>query len=467
MSVPPSAPPSAPPSVAEIARQVRDGSLSATGSVARALAAIDACGALNAVTELHADRALKRAEALERARAAGRDPGPLAGVPFAVKNLFDVAGRVTRAGSRATEATPPAPRDAFAIRALEAAGAILVASTNMDELAYGFSGENAHDGDCRNPHDPARSPGGSSSGSAALVAAGAVPLALGTDTNGSVRVPAALCGVAGLKPGYGLVSRTGVVPFVRSLDHVGMFARGAGDLALALEALRGVDPDDPVQRPRAAAPAPDTLRAARLGGWFAAPLHPDAAAALEDAAQALGAAATRELPLAEEARAAAFILTTAEGGQAHLAALAAHPDRFGPLVRDRLRAGALVPAVWVGRAQALRRMLCAQLAAALDGVDVLIAPATPCPAFPLGTDMHRVAGTDLPIRLGIGMFTQPLTPAGLPIAVVARRGAESGLPVGVQIIARAGAEASALAAAARLEGAGFTVPPAPPEPSNV
>lgn len=451
---------------ADIARAVHNGTLSPVAAIDRALAAIDACARLNAVTALHTDRAMARARALAHICATGRNPGPLAGVPFAAKNLFDVQGCVTRAGSRVTEADRPAARDAYAIRALEAAGAILVASTNMDELAYGFSGENAHDGDCRNPHDPGRVAGGSSSGSAALVGAGAVPLALGTDTNGSVRVPAALCGVAGLKPGYGLISRAGVLPFVRSLDHVGLFARCVDDLALALEALRGTDPDDPVQRPRAAAPAPAHLRAARLGGWFEAPLHPDVESAMAEAARVLGATEIRALPLAEEARAAAFILTTAEGGQAHLAGLVAHPERFGPLVRDRLRAGALVPAVWVARAQKLRRMLCEQLARALDGVDVLIAPATPCPAFAPGCAAWQVADTSLPIRLGIGMFTQPLTLAGLPIAVVARRGSGSGLPVGVQIVARAGSEASALAAAMRLEAAGFAVPPATMESAH-
>lgn len=451
---------------ARIARAVRAGEISASDAVARAIAAIEACNKLNAVTDLHADRALERAQALEHARGTGQPLGPLAGVPFAVKNLFDVKGRVTRAGSRATDACAPAARDAFAIRALEAAGAILVASTNMDELAYGFSGENVHDGDCLNPRDVRLSPGGSSSGSAALVAVGAVPLALGTDTNGSVRVPAALCGVAGLKPTYGLISRSGVVPFVRSLDHVGIFATGAEDLTLVLEVLRAADPQDATQSVRPAAPAPPRLRVARLGGWFTAPLHADVSAALNRAAKVLDAGAEYTLPLAEEARAAAFVITTAEGGQQHLAGLVAHPDRFGPLVRDRLRAGALVPATWTGRAQKLRRMLCVQLAQAFDGVDALIAPATPCPAFPQGTVDWDVAGTTLPIRLGIGMFTQPLTLSGLPIAVMAMLGAQSGLPVGVQIIARAGAESTVLAAAQRLEEAGFTIPPVFPEAAN-
>lgn len=450
-------------SVAHIASNVRTGRLSAATSVARALDAIDAARDLNAVTHLYAERAKARAAEVDRKIAADTDPGPLAGVPFAVKNLFDVAGHVTRAGSRATEAKDPAAQDAFAIRALETAGAILVAGTNMDELAYGFSGENAHDGDTRNPHDPRRSAGGSSSGSAALVAAGAVPLALGTDTNGSIRVPAALSGVASLKPTYGRLSRAGVAPFVRSLDHVGIFARCISDLARAFDALQGPDPDDLAQATRApnvTTPAlddPVPIRAARLGGYFDAPLHPDARAAVLDAADALDSQGTLTLDLAKAARAASFILTTAEGGQQHLPGLIAHPDRFGPLVRDRLRAGALVPAAWTARAQKLRRRVTDDLAGLMAEHDVLVAPATPCPAFPLGTADWEVDGITLPIRLGIGMFTQALTLTGVPIAVVARRGGQSGLPVGVQIVGRPFEETTVLRAALHLERAGFRV----------
>ncbi|MDJ1009273.1 MAG: AtzE family amidohydrolase [Paracoccaceae bacterium] len=454
---------------ATISRDVKAGRVTAEDVVARTLAALDDSRALNAVTHVHADRARKRASEIDRQITAGGDPGTLAGVPFAAKNLFDVKGQVTRAGSRSTDTNAPAGKDAFAIRALESAGAILVASTNMDELAYGFSGENAHDGDTRNPRDPTLSVGGSSSGSAALVAAGAVPVALGTDTNGSVRVPAALCGVAGLKPTYGRLSRGGVVPFVRSLDHVGLFATDMRDLALAYDALQGRDPEDSVQsaRPRErAGPRMETtlpIRAARLGGYFDGPLHPDCRTATLAAAQALRAEGPVTLDHAEAARAASFILTTAEGGQQHLPGLIADPDRFGPLVRDRLRAGALVPATWTARAQKLRRRVSRELAVVMRQYDVLLAPATPCPAFPLGTADWEVAGVTLPIRLGIGMFTQALTLTGVPIAVVSRRGETSGLPVGVQIIGRPFEDATVLQAARRLELAGFHMTSAVPE----
>lgn len=457
-----------------IAAAVAAGRMSAAESVEAAFAALDVARPLNAVTTLHAVRARARALALDAARAAGAPVGSLEGVPFAAKDLFDVAGRVTRAGSAALAANPPAAADAFAIRALEAAGAILVASAGMDECAYGFSGENAQDGDTRNPHGPWAGPGGlsaggSSAGSAALVAAGAVPLSLGSDTNGSVRVPAALSGVAGLKPTYGRLSRAGMSPFVGSLDHVGGFARSVADLARLYDALQGRDPADPVQAPRPAEPVLPGLGtvppppSARLGGWFGGPLHPDVADAVEAAAEALGATRTHELPLAEAARAAAFVLTTAEGGQLHLPALQTRAQDFGPLVRDRLRAGALVPAAWVGDAQRLRRRLAAALAALQADTPLLVAPASPCPAFALGSAEWEVAGTILPIRLGIGMFTQPLTLAGVPVAVVARRGRRSGLPVGVQLVGRPWREDHVLAAALRLEAAGFTLPAALPQ----
>ncbi|MCY3997250.1 MAG: AtzE family amidohydrolase [Rhodobacter sp.] len=451
-----------------IAGNVLAGKDSAVETVRRTLTAIEETQRLRAVTGICEDRALKRAAEVDDAIAAGDVPGPLAGVPFAAKNIFDIEGLVTRAGSRATEANPPATQDAFAIRALEAAGAILVASTNMDELAYGFSGENVHDGDTRNPRDPLLSAGGSSSGSAALVAAGVVPLALGTDTNGSVRVPAALSGVVGFKPTYGRLSRSGVRPFVRSLDHVGVFAAETRDLALAYDALQGRDASDPAQQPRElepAAPAIDTpgsLNAARLGGYFDAPLHTDVRAAVGAAADALGALEAKMLDLAEAARAASFILTTAEGGHHHLPTLIRCPERLGSLVRERLRAGALVPAVWTARAQKLRRRVSSELLDLQRDQDILIAPATPCPAFPLGTDHWDVAGVSLPIRLGIGMFTQALTLTGAPIAVMCRRGSGSGLPVGIQIIGRPFEEASVLRAARRLERTGFRMVPERP-----
>lgn len=459
-----------PLAAAALAEDIRSGRRDANAVVRDTLARMERATDLNAVTRTHADRALAHAARIDAARQAGEALGPLAGVPFAAKDLFDVAGHVTGAGSAATADNAPAARDADAIAQLEAAGAVLVASTTMDELAYGFSGDNDRDGSTRNPRgavasDHPLTPGGSSSGSAALVAAGLVPIALGSDTNGSVRVPAALCGVSGLKPTYGRLSRDGVYPFVDSLDHVGVFAGNATDLALAYDALQGISGRDPVQADRADEPVADRLpdmaapSAARLGGYFAAPLDADVETAVDAACAVLDAATTVDLTRAEAGRAAAFVITNAEGGQLHRAALARNPDPFGPLVRDRLRAGALLPAAWVREAQQVRRMVADEMARLHRTADVLIAPATPCPAYPLGADRHTVAGRDLAIRLEIGMFTQALTLTGVPIAVTTMRGAQSGLPVGVQIIGRPYREDQVLAAAVRLEAGGFSVPP--------
>lgn len=458
-------------SAQKLAADVASGRRKAGDIIEDALGRLAAAERLGAVTRVYAERARAKAGRIDVARARGEKLGPLAGVPFAAKDLFDVQGFATGAGSHITAGNPPAAEDADALASLETAGAILIASTAMDELAYGFAGDSERDGAVINPRatGPAGEPlstGGSSSGSAALVAAGVVPIALGSDTNGSVRVPAALCGIAGLKPTYGRLSRGGVYPFVGSLDHVGPLAAHVGDLALAYDALQGWSPRDPVQSARETEPVAETSptapmpRARRLAGYFSAPLHGDIADAVDSACATLGASQSAELALAEAGRAAAFVITNAEGGQRHLDALIAHPERFGPMVRDRLRAGALAPAIWVARAQQLRRRLSRQLADLLVQTDVLIAPATPFPAFPIGAETVTVEGQSLTTRLDVGRFTQALTLTGVPIAVVTKTGERSGLPVGVQIIGRAFREDQVLAAAGRLQAAGFRVGPA-------
>jgi AtzE family amidohydrolase len=243
---------------AEIAAAVTAGRSTAESIVAAALARIrERNPLLNAFTAVTEERALTRARAFDEARARREALPPLAGVPFAVKNLFDVAGLTTLAGSKINRDAPPASRDATIISRLEAAGAILVGALNMGEYAYDFTGENIHYGPSRNPHDVERMTGGSSGGSAAAVAGGLVPLALGSDTNGSIRVPSSLSGLFGLKPTYGRLSRAGMFPFVASLDHAGPLARSTRDLAFAYDAMQGYDPDDPVcaERPGRAGPS--------------------------------------------------------------------------------------------------------------------------------------------------------------------------------------------------------------------
>ena len=261
---------------ADIAAAVTSGRRTALSVVEAALARIrERDPVLNSFTTVTEQRALLRAEAVDATRARGEALGPLAGVPFAVKNLFDVAGLPTLAGSKINRDRPPATRDAALIERLEAAGAILVGALNMGEYAYDFTGENIHDGASRNPHDHERMSGGSSGGSGAAVGGGLVPLALGSDTNGSIRVPSSLCGIFGLKPTYGRLTRARTFPFVASLDHLGPFARTARDLALAYDAMQGFDAEDPACASRPVEPvAPileqgaDGLRVAVAAGYF-------------------------------------------------------------------------------------------------------------------------------------------------------------------------------------------------------
>src|SRR6185369_2170857 len=247
-----------------------------------------------------------------------------------------------------------------------AAGAILVGALNMDEFAYGFTTENAHYGATRNPHDLARIAGGSSGGSAAAVAAGLVPLTLGTDTNGSVRVPAALCGVFGLKPSFARLSRRGAYPFVDSLDHVGVFARSVRDLSVAYQVLQGRDEEDPHQADRSPEPTGaaldlpvealrpavlgaqftrvEALRVGVLGGWFTRYATSDVLAAVDQAAALFGGTRVVELTHTDKARAAAFCITAAEGGARHLPMLRTRAADFDHATRSRLMAGAMLPA---------------------------------------------------------------------------------------------------------------------------
>ncbi len=447
-----------------IAAAVAAGRVTARAVAEAALARIAAGNpAVNAFTDVVAARALAAADAVDAARAAGRPPGPLAGVPFAVKNLFDVAGLPTRAGSRINRERPPATRDAALVRRLEAAGAVLVGALNMGEYAYDFTGENAHDGPSRNPHDPSRMTGGSSGGSAAAVAAGLVPLALGSDTNGSIRVPASLCGLFGLKPTFGRLSRAGTFPFVSSLDHLGPFARSVADLALSYDAMGRPDPDDPAATERPFEPvgaSPDAgtagLRIAVAGGHFARGGDPEAFAAVAIVARALGAAATVELPEATRARAAAFLITAAEGAALHLDRLRERPADFDPATRDRLIAATAIPSTWVIRAQRFRRWYRAAVLRVFEGVDVILAPATPCRAPALGRTTLTFDGVTMPLRPNLGVFTQPISFVGLPVvAVPVWPDAEGGLPIGVQVIAAPWREDVALRVARALETAGI------------
>jgi aspartyl-tRNA(Asn)/glutamyl-tRNA(Gln) amidotransferase subunit A len=454
-------------SAAEIANAVRAGTTSAREVIDAVLAAIRTRGkTLNAFTAVTEERARAKAAAIDARRAQGGALGSLAGVPFAVKNLFDVEGLPTLAGSKINRDHPPAARDATLIERLEAAGAILVGALNMGEYAYDFTGENVHDGPSRNPHDTLRMTGGSSGGSGAAVAGRLVPLSLGSDTNGSIRVPASLCGIFGLKPTYGRLSRARTFPFVASLDHLGPFARTVGDLALAYDAMQGHDPDDPVCAQRLAEPTLsriddgiDGLKIAVAGGYFRKGAAPEALTALERVATALAARREIEIPEAARARAAAYVITATEGAALHLDRLRTRAHDFDPAVRDRLIAGAMVPATLVNKAQKFRRWYRARVLELFADVDVILAPATPCTAPLIGQQTFLLDGVELPVRANLGIYTQPISFIGLPVVAVPVP--LKPMPIGVQIIAAPWREDVALKVARTLERAGVVAAPAP------
>jgi len=454
-------------SATEIARAVSHGERSALSFTEAALTRIKNLDKkLNAFTDVTAKRARAKASALDQARSEGQLLGPLAGVPFAVKNLFDVSGLPTRAGSKINRKHAAAARDATLVERLEAAGAVLVGALNMGEYAYDFTGENVHDGASRNPHDLAHMTGGSSGGSGGAVAGGLVPLALGSDTNGSIRVPSSFCGIFGLKPTYGRLSRARTFPFVSSFDHLGPFARTAKDLALAYDIMQGNDADDPACADRPAeATLPslsrgiEGLRIAIAGGYFRKGASDETREAMQLVAKALEVKREIEIPEVARARSAAYIITATEGAALHLDRLRKQAKDFDPAVRDRLIAGAMVPAPLVNQAQKFRRWYREQVLKLFNEVDIILAPATPCTAPKIGQQTFVLEGVETPLRPNIGIYTQPISFIGLPVAAAPIPLAP--LPIGVQIIAAPWREDLALRVADALEQAGVAAAPRP------
>ncbi|MBB5685702.1 aspartyl-tRNA(Asn)/glutamyl-tRNA(Gln) amidotransferase subunit A [Sphingobium boeckii] len=441
--------------VLESAAAVKSGRISAVELVSAALGRIaEHNPAINAVTRTLDERALRDAAAVDAEVAAGRDPGPLAGVPFGVKDLFDVEGLSTTAGAARLKDAPPASSDAEAIQRLQASGAVLVATLNMDEFAYGFVTDNAHWGITLNPHDVDRFAGGSSGGSAAAVAAGLVPFALGSDTNGSIRIPASLCGIYGIKPTHASLPMEGVYPFVHTLDDMGAFARSASDLAAVDEVLRGnaASSSVPFQRP------------ALLGGWFHDNLASQMTAALEALSIGLGGLPTVQLAEVDRARSAAFLITAFEGGAYHRDALGTDPLSYDPMTRDRLIAGAAIPEAIYHEAMRYRDIFGAVMAAALETHDVLIAPATFGPAPLIADPFIAVDGKPQSARANLGLYTQPISYLGLP--VIAAPLPVEGLPMGVQLIAAKGRDTDLLHFARTLEARGLAAAHAVPQEAH-
>jgi AtzE family amidohydrolase len=303
----------------------------------------------------------------------------------------------------------------------------------MDEYAYGFTTENTHYGPTRNPYDTERTAGGSSGGSAAAVAAGLVAISLGSDTGGSIRVPAALCGLFGLKPTFGAVPRAGTALFAPSVDHVGPLARSVRDLALAFDLIQ----DTQVVTGHLSEGVRG-LKVALAGGYFQEYAEPEAVAATRSVARALGAVGEAIVPHVAVGRAAATLVTGVEGAGLHLANLRKRPGDFDPMTRDRFIAAALLPGAIYARAQSARNAYRAAVQELFERIDILVAPTTPTAAPLVGQDSVTLGGTTFPSRAHIGRFTIPFSIIGLPVISVPVRG--SGLPRGVQLVASHGRE---------------------------
>ena len=468
-------------SAREIARAVRAGERSARGVVEESLAAIaERDGEVHAFLLVTGDEARSAADAIDAAVADGRDPGPLAGVPVALKDNLCTKGIPTTCASRILEGWRP-PYDATVVTRLRRAGAVVVGKTNLDEFAMGSSTENSCAGPTRHPADPSRVPGGSSGGSAAAVAAGFVPLALGSDTGGSVRQPAALCGTVGVKPTYGAVSRYGLVAFASSLDQIGPLAASVEDAALLLEVIAGHDPLDSTSIAQAAPEVTASLDVGVAGlrvgvcDELVEGTAPDVVARVQQAADALvdaGAHVTRvSVPEMRYGLSAYYLIAPAEASSnlarydgvryglrvpaSDVAAMnvATRTAGFGPEVKRRIMLGTYALSAgyydaYYAKAQRVRTLLIEAFSRAYEQVDVLLGATAPTTAFPIG---ERV---DDPMAMYMsGVCTIPSNLAGHPAISVPFGTGDDGLPVGVQVLAPALEEARMFQAAAAIERA--------------
>ena len=417
-----------------VAAAIRTGALPVREVVDAALDRIRARdGALNAFTTVLDDSARAQADAAAREIGAGRYRGPLHGVPVSVKDLIDVAGLPTTAASRVPRGAPPAA-DAAVVARLRAAGAVLVGKCNLHEFAFGTTGEDSAFGPARHPLDPDRSPGGSSSGSAVSVAAGMAWASIGTDTGGSVRIPAAACGIVGLKPTFGEVSCEGVVPLAPSLDHVGPLARCVADARLVFRALRPADPARPAAR------EPVTRRLGCPRPFFLDKLDTGVRETFEQAVERLRDAGwdVRDAPVrhAEDTPAVCLHLLLPEAAAAHAHGLDHHADRYCPDVRLRLELGRYVMAEDYVRASRGRAVLADAVDAALDGRDALVLPALAVPAPRLGAGTADIDGRPEPLRSLTLRLTQLFNATGHPAVSIPCGSTGAGLPCGLQLVGR-------------------------------
>jgi len=387
---------------------------------------------LNAFILIMADQARLQARDADRELAAGRDRGALHGVPISVKDLLDVRGTPTTAASRVREGRV-AERDAAAIANLRQAGGVFVGKTNLHEFAFGTTNEDSAFGPARNPHDPTRSPGGSSGGSAASLVAGMALTTIGTDTGGSIRIPAAACGAVGFKPTYDEVSTGGVVPLSRALDHVGPLARSVTDAWIVYRALLG----DTTPRPLAA-PPPRGLRVGVPRAYFCDVLDDEVRARFEETLDALRAAGVSvdetEIPHANHIATIYLHIVLADAAAYHAMTLESMPERYTAPVRLRLEMGRYVLAEDYVRAQNGREVLRREVDAALAGHDALVLPTLPIPAPPLGVDSVKVGPTLEPVRNMMLRLTQLFNLTGHPAIAIPCGRTSGGLPCSLQLV---------------------------------
>ena len=438
-----------PPALLDLARSIRAGDTTAEAATERCLAAIgERDGSINAFITVTADAARDAARTADRELASGRDRGPLHGVPMSIKDILDIAGLPTTAASRVPR-NHVAARDAIVVARLRDAGAVFVGKTNLHEFALGTTNEESAYGPVHHPLDPTRSPGGSSGGSAASILAGMAFASMGTDTGGSVRIPAAACGLVGLKPVFRDVPTQGVVPLSTSLDHVGPLCATVADAA----AIYRVIADAPGF---AASPQPGDPRELRLGvprRYFLDLLDDDVARAFDETCARLAAAGVRlddvTIPHAAEIGAVYLHVALTEAAAFHSRTLETQPDDYTPTVRARLEAGRYVLAEDYIRALRGRDVLRRDVMAALEGHDALLLPALAVPATPLGAATMRVSGVDEPVRNVTLRLTQLFNLTGHAAITVPCGTTGGGLPIGAQLAAPS--TAGLLAVAATLE----------------
>jgi aspartyl-tRNA(Asn)/glutamyl-tRNA(Gln) amidotransferase subunit A len=435
--------------ILSLARRVSSGTITSEALTEDALSTIRRLNPeLNAFITVTGDQALARARECDREIASGGPRGPLHGIPLSLKDLIDVEGIATTAASRLRDGRL-ARRDAPIVRSLKQAGAVLVGKTNLHEFAFGTTNEDSGWGPARHPLDPTRSPGGSSGGSAVAVRTGMSVASIGTDTGGSVRIPAAACGIVGLKPGFGEISTNGIVPLSRQLDHVGPLTRSVADAALLFQLLRG--------EPAVDLPPRDLhgVRLASLGGYFSERLADDVDSCVQAAIEALQTAgatvSTASLAHARDMPPIYLHLVLADAAAYHATMLERRPDAYTPNVRIRLEMGRNVLAEDYLRAMRGREVIRREVEQALAGADALVLPALSIEAPPIGAATVAVKGGSEPVRNAMLRLTQPFNLSGHPALSLPCGQTRAGLPVGLQLVGHMQRTAELLAIGAAVE----------------